>query len=244
MRKYLWILAIPLILNIALTGCNIMPGAQGEEQTQSAQRLDPTAWPTPQPSPSQASPTPFPKTTLAPTAIPTPRPTVTSEASAFSSSPPTRGQLTFTGDIGDLVRQVTELSGGFPPVAAAAIKSNVATIRQGPGDSYDSLGVAEVGELAALLGKDDTGEWQYVLTRSGLQGWLPSEQLQITFSLGEAPVLAADPPTQKSTQVDSSAPVAADFLGGLEPVAVAFVTVCRQAFKAAHSNPVESLRYE
>jgi uncharacterized protein YgiM (DUF1202 family) len=109
-------------------------------------------------------------------------------------------------------------------VAAAAIKTNNATIRQGPGTSYDSLGVPEAGELAALLGKDDTGDWQYVLTRSGLQGWLPSEQLQITFSLGEASVLPPDPTAQKPAQADSSAPVAADFLGGLEPVAVAFVT--------------------
>ncbi len=225
MRKQLWIMAIPLVLIIALTGCNVMSGAPAEEPSTAVKPLDAAAWPTPQPTLAEASPTPFPKITLAPTATPTPRPTATSEASAANATPSAGIEgLSFTGNIGELVQQVTKLSGGFPPVAAAAVKSGDVTVRQGPADSYASVGVAKQGELAAVLGKNAPGDWLYVLTRSALQGWLPSDTLQITFSLGDAPILPPDPLAQKPAQSDSSASVAADLLGGLEPAAVALVT--------------------
>jgi uncharacterized protein YgiM (DUF1202 family) len=224
MRKQIWTMAIPLALTIALTGCNVMSGAPAEEPSAAVKPLDAAAWPTPQPTLAEASPTPFPKITLAPTATPPPHPTATSEASAANATPSGVEGLSFTGNVGELVQQVTKLSGGFPPVAAAAVKTSDVTIRQGPADSYAAMGVAKQGELAAVLGKNAAGDWLYVLTRSGLQGWLPSDTLQITFSLGEAPILPPDPLAQKPAQSVSSASGTADLLGGLEPTAVALVT--------------------
>jgi TolB protein len=219
MKKQTRVLAIALALTIVMTGCNLLPGT-GEGQSESAQPLDAAAWPTPQPTAVQASPTPFPKITLALTPTPTARP----PSGAISPTPIAAEELTFTGDVGALVQQVTQLSGGFPPTAAAMIKANEATLRQGPGDSYDPVGIAPAGELAAVLGKDASGDWMYVLTRSVLQGWLPSDALQITFSLGEAPTLPADPMAGKPAQMEAYASVSNDFLGGLEPIAVALVT--------------------
>jgi uncharacterized protein YgiM (DUF1202 family) len=198
-----------------------MPGAQGEGQAESAEPLDPAAWPTPQPTAAQASPTPFPKITLAPTATPTPGPATPSAASPASHDV---GGLTFTGDVSKLVQQVTSLSGGFPPAAAAIVVIDGVTVRQGPADSYPSIGETEQGEMVAVLGKNDVGDWLYVLTQADLQGWLPAETLQIAFALAEAPILPADPMAHKPAQVDSSAPITANPLGGLEPVAVALVT--------------------
>ncbi len=209
---------LSLSLSLALTGCNL-PGAEAE-QAESVQPLDPAAWPTPQPSVPQPSPTPFPKITLAPTATPTPHPAVAGEISASPPTAPSGDGFTLTGDTGDLVEQVTELSGGFPPTAAALISTSNGTVRQGPADSSASVGTAEEGELAAVLGTNAEGNWWYVLTRSGLQGWLPNEALQITLSLAEAPVLPDDPMANKP----ASTLATFNPLAELEPVAVALVT--------------------
>jgi uncharacterized protein YgiM (DUF1202 family) len=240
MRRQLWMLAIPLVLTIALTGCNVISGAPAEQPTQAVKPLDAAAWPTPQPTAAQASPTPFPKITLAPTATPTPRPAATSGASATTPTPSQAEGLTFTGNVGELVQQVTNLSGGFPPVAAATVKSGDVAVRQGPADSYASVGLAKQGELAAVLGKNAAGDWLYVLTRSAVQGWLPSDTLQITFKLGEAPILPPDPLAEKPAQAPPSTPATTSFLGGLEPAAVALVTAdgvtVRQGPAASYSS--------
>ncbi|GAB4545647.1 MAG: hypothetical protein Kow0063_39780 [Anaerolineae bacterium] len=210
-------LTLILALTLTLTACNIAPGGAGEERAESLQPLDPAAWPTPQPTPTQASPTPFPKITLAPTPTPTPRPAT---PGATTSSPAGQESLTFSGDMGELVEQVTRLSGGFPPTAAAIITADNVAVRQGPAGSASPLGAPQPGELAAILGTNASGDWYYVLTRSGLQGWLPATALQITFSLAEAPVLPDDP----TSQGPPSSPGTANLLAELEPVAVALVT--------------------
>jgi uncharacterized protein YgiM (DUF1202 family) len=128
--------------------------------------------------------------------------------------------LAFTGDVGELVEQVTNLSGGFPPTAAAIVTADAAVVHQGPADSFDSAGTAEGGELAAVLGTNAEGNWWYVLTRAGLQGWLPTDALQVTFSLEDAPVLPDDPMAQEP----ASTVAKANPLAELEPVAVALVT--------------------
>jgi uncharacterized protein YgiM (DUF1202 family) len=197
----------------------MLPGAEAEV-AESVRPLDPASWPTPQPSAPQASPTPFPKITLAPTAVPTPHPAVAGETNASSSTAPSMEGFTLSGDIGDLVEQVTELSGGFPPTAAAMVTTDNQPVRQGPADTQVSVGIPEMGELAAVLGTNTDGDWWYVLTRSGLQGWLPLEALQVTFSLGEAPILPDDPTAQKPT----TTPAVVNPLTELQPVAVALVT--------------------
>lgn len=217
MKNRFWILLILVVLTIAFTGCNIVPGIE-EEHTHSVQPLEAANWPTPQPTAQQASPTPFPKITLAPTATPTRR------SPEVGTAPAEPEELTFSGDLGQLVQQVTQLSGGFPPAAAALVKTDQVMVRQGPDTASPSLGTAEGGELAAVLGMSEAGDWLYVLTRSALQGWLPNEALQITFSLGEVPTLPPDPTAQQPPQADSSAPGANSFLGGLEPVAVCLIT--------------------
>jgi len=229
MKKQIWIVAISPILTLTstltlastlalaltLTACNIAPGAEAEN-TEAARPLDQASWPTPQPTAVQAAPTPFPKITLAPTDTPTPRP---SEAMADSSSVG-EGGLTFSGDIGELVKQVTQLSGGYPPTAAAMVTADETAIHQGPATSYPSLGTAQQGELAAILGQNSAGDWRYVLTRSAVQGWLPAEALQVTFTLGEAPVLPDAPaPQEPASAINTASP-----LGELEAVAVALVT--------------------
>ena len=222
MKRQIWTLAVPLAitLTLALTGCGMMPGAEAEH-AEAVQPLDPAAWPTPQPSARQPSPTPFPKITLAPTVTPTAHPAVVdSETNTPSPSARSGDGFTFTGDVGDLVEQVTELSGGYPPTAAAMITVGNESVRQGPADSHASVGAAEEGEPAAVLGTNAEGNWWYVLTRSGLQGWLPNEALQITFSLAEAPVLPDDPIAQEP----ASTPATVNVLTELQPVAVILVT--------------------
>jgi uncharacterized protein YgiM (DUF1202 family) len=150
-------------------------------------------------------------------ATPTPR--------SPAPTPPAGAGLRFTGDINTLVQQVTSLSGGLPPVAAATVTSDEVALRRGPALSDDMVGAVRQGELAALLGKNAAGDWWYVLTESTLQGWLPADAIQITFSLGAAPTLPPDIMEQKPPQATSSGSAAANPLGGLEPVAAALVTL-------------------
>ena len=207
-------------VTLALTGCSLAPGAEAEEHAESAQPLDLTVWPTPQPTPVRASPTPFPKITLAPTVAPTSIPTDTSGTEATRSTALGGDDLTFTGDIGELIEQVTELSGGYPPTAAATVSASEAAVRQGPDETFASTGTAEQGELAAVLGTNADGNWWYVLTLSGVQGWLPVEALQITASLAEAPILPDDPTAEEPAPISDTTSI----LTELEPVAVALVT--------------------
>jgi uncharacterized protein YgiM (DUF1202 family) len=134
--------------------------------------------------------------------------------------------------VGELIEQVTDLSGGYPPTAAAIVTADEAPVRQGPAESFSQVGTAKQGELAAVLGANASGDWRYVLTRSAVQGWLPAEALQVTFSLAEAPVLPDDPTTQEPASVIESP------LTGLEAVAVALVTAKDGA--AVHQGPAAS----
>jgi uncharacterized protein YgiM (DUF1202 family) len=71
-----------------------------------------------------------------------------------------------------------------------------------------------------VLGTNADKNWWYVLTGAGLQGWLPTDALQVTFSLEDAPVLPDDPMAQEP----ASTVAKANPLAELEPVAVALVT--------------------
>jgi uncharacterized protein YgiM (DUF1202 family) len=217
MKKYLWIVLIVLTVPALLTGCSL---SGGETQKEVLKPLNAADWPTPPPSAPPASPTPFPKITLAPTATPTARPT-----EIATSTPTATGELSYSGNPDDLTKQITALSGGLEPVAAALVTGDKVALRQGPGTSYASIGVAQRGELAAVLGKNPAGDWLYVLTISQLQGWLPADTLRVTGALEKAPVLPPNPMAAgKQPSAVSSQPSAVggqpSAVGG-QPLAVA-----------------------
>jgi uncharacterized protein YgiM (DUF1202 family) len=88
------------------------------------------------------------------------------------------------------VNPLTELQ----PVAVALVTAdNGTTIRQGPATSYPVSGTAEQGELAGVFGINAAGDWLYVFTISGENGWVPAGSVRVTGSLAKAPVLPADP---------------------------------------------------
>jgi uncharacterized protein YgiM (DUF1202 family) len=213
-RKHLWFFVILLVLAIPLAGCSMAYGAQEKTPTPEADKpLDASAWPTPQPTEAQASPTPFPKVTLAPTPTRKPAPSPTAPEVSAQSTPE---QLSFTGNPQEIIERVTELSGGFAPAAAAVVSGGTATIYQRPTESSPPVGTARQGEMAAVLGKNAAGDWLYILTQSTVQGWLPAKALQITFSLGEMPVLPDDPRTSGPPETGLS-----ELLTRVAPVAAA-----------------------
>jgi uncharacterized protein YgiM (DUF1202 family) len=185
MKKHLWIVLICLMVAVAATGCSL---AGGEARKEVLTPLKAADWPTPPPATPRPSPTPFPKITLAPTATPTALP-----APADTPTPLSLGGVSYSGSAEDLSKQVTALSGGLSPVAAAMVVGDKVDVRQGPGTSYPSLGVAEPATLAAVLGKNPGGDWLYVLTISQLQGWLPTSSLRVTGAMEKAPVLPPNP---------------------------------------------------
>jgi uncharacterized protein YraI len=190
MKKHLWIVLI--CLAVAATGCSL---TGGETQKEVLVPLKAADWPTPLPATPAPSPTPFPKITLAPTASAQPplgAPTAL-PASDVTPTPLSLGGMSYGGSMEDLSQQVTALSGGLSPVAAAMVVGDKVDVRQGPGTSYPSLGVAEPTTLAAVFGKNSNGDWLYVLTISQLQGWLPTGSLRVTGALEKAPVLPANP---------------------------------------------------
>ncbi len=199
MKKHLWIVLI--CLAVAATGCSL---AGGETQKEVLVPLKAADWPTPPPATSLPSPTPFPKITLAPTATPTALP-----APAATATPLSLGGVSYSGSTEDLSKQVTALSGGLSPVAAAMVVGDKVDVRQGPGISYPSLGVAEPATLAAVLGKNAGGDWLYVLTISQLQGWLPTSSLRVTGAMEKAPVLPPNPLAGLAPKATPASPSAA-----------------------------------
>jgi uncharacterized protein YraI len=215
-------LVVLVVLATPLASCNMMMSGGAQTPTPAAtveKPIDASAWPTPLPTVVEMSPTPFPKVTLAPTPTYTLAPTPTPIASA-GSSPGTQGKLSFTGNPQELVQEVVRLSGGFTPSGAAMVISGAVDVRQGPGESYPSVGSAKMGEMAAVLGKNETGDWLYVLTQSAVQGWLPSSALRMTVSMGEPPVLSANPQAPATPESGLS-----QLLTTYAPVATGLVTV-------------------
>lgn len=217
MKKRYCILALLLLTGLMLTGCNILASGQ-EIHQEAAQPINPTTWPTPSPTPEPPTPTPFPKVMAAATPSPTPLPTSTPVSSA---SRPAR--LVFTGDVDALVQQVTELSGGFAPAQAARVKDAAVSVRRAPDEAAEVVGEAGPGEVVAVLGKNKAGDWLYVLTTAVVQGWLPTEAVQVLVPLSqEVPVLPDDPLAQPPPPAAES-PSVSSVLQQLTPAA-AFLT--------------------
>jgi uncharacterized protein YgiM (DUF1202 family) len=217
-------------MTLILGGCM---GIGGEQEAE-AEKLEPisaTDWPTPQPTERPATPTPFPKVTLAPTAtrIPSPEPESTANPTASSE------ELAAGGDVNALIEQVTAASGGLTPVATGLVRAESVPIRQGPDDSYGSVGTATQSDLFAVFGTDPSGDWLYVLTIKLLRGWLPADSVRVTGSLEDAPVLPANPNADEAVASEgptsaapssppAAAPGAASFpVEELEPVTSARV---------------------
>jgi TolB protein len=201
MKKHLWIVLICLTVAVVTTGCSL---AGGETKKEVLNPLKAADWPTPLPATPPPSPTPFPKITLVPTATPTAQPT-----SVVTSTPLSLGGVSYSGNVEDLTKQVTALSGGLSPVAAAMVVGDKVDVRQGPGTSYPSLGVAEPATLAAVLGKNPAGDWLYVLTISQLQGWLPTASLRVTGAMEKAPVLPPNPLAALAPKATPASPAGA-----------------------------------
>jgi uncharacterized protein YgiM (DUF1202 family) len=234
MKKHLWIVLI--CLAVAATGCSL---TGGETQKEVLVPLKAADWPTPLPATPLPSPTPFPKITLAPTASAQPplgTPTALPD-SAATPTPLSMGGASYSGSVEDLSKQVTALSGGLSPVAAAMVVGDKVDVRQGPGTSYPSLGVAEPTTLAAVLGKNAGGDWLYVLTISQLQGWVPVSSLRVTGALEKAPVLPANPLAGLAPKAAPASPAGAAAGGasavsptqGSQPLALESLTVTTTA---------------
>lgn len=225
MKKYALIFSISLGLAILLSACGFTPEPETEAQTP----LDAAAWPTPKPSPSTSTPTPFPKATLAPTP--------TTEASpATAATPDARDGLNLSGNPLELAQQINTLT-GLTPIGATFITVDESTIHQRPAEAADVLDTLRQGDITAALGKNNAGDWIYVITSSLVQGWLPLENVRLAGgNLAEAPVLPPDQADTAASQAIASTSSAldtgGDSMGGqpsifteLAPVGTAFVTV-------------------
>ncbi len=203
MRKYVLVSLFVILVLVTISGCSLVPGGEVVPEAP-ATPLSLSTWPTPQPTPQPASPTPFPKITLQPTA--TAQPSATPEATPTALTAEGMG---YSGSVEDLKQQVTSMS-GFAPVAVGFVTAPSTPVRQGAGDNFGQVGLVEAGELAAILGTNAGGDWLYVLTISGTQGWVPTDALRVTGSLAEAPVLPNNPqamaaPATTSGQTPSTA---------------------------------------
>ena len=223
--KHSFVFSILLVLTIFTSGCAAI---LGEEEHEPRERLNIADWPTPIPETVPATPTPFPKTTLSPTSTPIAQAAVeeTAPQSAVTS-------LDLTGNPLELVQKISEFTGGLAPFGAASVTVDDLSIRQGPDESFEELGTLNQGELAAALGKNEAGDWLYVITASLVQGWIPVDAVRLTGSLASASVLPDDQLDSATTQTAATAPPAVNiagdaaqarlsFLRELAPVAAAF----------------------
>ncbi|MEZ4675435.1 MAG: SH3 domain-containing protein [Caldilineaceae bacterium] len=94
-----------------------------------------------------------------------------------------------------------------PPTATPTPEGLMATVtvvrlnvRQGPGTTYDVLGVVASGQTLRVLARNEAGDWWQIccLPGSNRSGWVASQFLQANFDLGQANTLiplADDLPT-------------------------------------------------
>ena len=195
MKKHLWLSGtIPIFLAVLLAGCGAI-GLEEEESTTPNEPINRAEWPTPAPTQAVITPTPFPIIELPPTATPTLRP-VTENEQPTPVSPPAANTPAVAADMSSYINAITEQFGildSLPPVAAAFITRDNTAIRQGPGESYGTVGTVDAPELAGVLGQNPGGDWLYIITISAQQGWVPTEAMRVTGGLAGAPVLPPNP---------------------------------------------------
>jgi uncharacterized protein YgiM (DUF1202 family) len=105
-----------------------------------------------------------------------------------------------SGTTTNLLNQASALS-GLEPVAVLKTSTDQTAIRQGPGTTYGINETVEMGELGAVLGTDDSGDWLYIITIQNARGWIPQSEARIIGTLDEAPVLPPNPISLITEQV-------------------------------------------
>jgi uncharacterized protein YgiM (DUF1202 family) len=229
LKKYLYVLLIPWLLAIVLTGCD---SALAQSTAAASSPLQPSDWPTVQPTPTPAPPTPFPKISLEPTATPTPNPTTVATSTVLTAT-----ESSLSDHTDQLLAQAQTSGGGLTSVAVALATVETTSIRRGPGASYAAIGTVTQGELVAVFGKNPAGGWLYVLTDSELQGWLPADSLRVLGSLDQAPILPPEPLAHSAT-ASAPSPGATP-----EPVsqAASRLTITQAATMAKGSSPATAV---
>ncbi len=93
---------------------------------------------------------------------------------------------------------------GDRPVEIKGRVIGTASVREGPGESFDVIRTLTAGEEVTIIGKTRDGSW---LLLDGDQGWVRKEAIEPLESLALVPV--KDPtPTQEPTPEDTATPIA------------------------------------
>lgn len=193
-HNLIWLL-LSLILLVALSGCGAI---MGEEEHEAAERLSLADWPTPPPTATPLTPTPFPKV-AGPTATPTaPVEPEVEPTPAVSNVSATTAEVEAESAFGEaqlalLARANSLVIEQYPTVAVAFTTTDNPILRNGPGAGYGLSSTMERGELLGIVGKNGDGTWLYGFGTGLKRGWIPAEAVRTTGSLEKAPVLPADP---------------------------------------------------
>jgi len=168
----------------------------------------PTAPPTPTPPPPTPSPIPPSPTPTATAAPPTATPT---------PEPPT----------------ATPTSAG-PPIVTAAGEVNV---RQGPGTNYAVIGHLTTGEVALLIGRNETGDWWQIRRDDGAIGWVLGQLVVVEGDTTAIPVAVAPPsPTPPPAPAATNTPRPAPPAPATPQPAVAYTVSVRLRGVGEHSQ--------
>lgn len=135
------------------------------------------------------TPTPTATLTAVPTATPQPSPTNSPTETAMATavaSPTTPPTATPTATFAP--------SPTATPAVIALINVQRLNVRQGPGQTYDVIGVMENGDTLTVIGQsaDSVGWWQ-VCCVAGEPGWVFGESILIEGDTGNLPI-ASPPP--------------------------------------------------
>jgi len=192
MKQQLW---FTLILTLLLTGCGV-----AEAHPQTLERLDDTAWPTPQPVAVLSTSTPFPKISLADLGTPTPTPAVSVEAAeAVVEITPTplpesvaEAQVQNTAESYKVVAVAAQNNEATTtllstPLTAGMVRPQ-ADLRPGPGTAYAPIDtLTDDQEKIGVLAMDPSGQWALVKPEHTGVGWMALADLAVTGELSAAP---------------------------------------------------------
>lgn len=129
---------------------------------------------------------------VAPT-MPTQRPTLVATSTQAQAPPPTDTPPPRATD-----------TPAPTPEPVGQVTSDQLNVRVGAGAIFPSLGKLAAGETVQLLGRNDVGDWLWVKTADGLQGWVATQYIEPELSLAQVAVVATPAPPACTTGVDPS----------------------------------------
>lgn len=129
--------------------------------------------------------------TPAPTATQPPDPTATATALATATA-------TATATTAPTATTVAVPTSTITPTAVITgpflVTADIVNVREGPGLTYDVLGVLAAGQSWPVQGRNAAGDWLQGCCLAGVPGWITTQFVTVSVPIDDLPIITVVPP--------------------------------------------------